>query len=94
MVGPVLPFAMALEFMAEAATALHPGLTVVAIRRMRLFHGVVFDSGAQTVCVTSIPLRTRQQTGAADVQAGLQTVDVAIVSDEAPRRTTIVPRSS
>ena len=40
---PVLPFAFAMELMAEAASAALPGLSVRAIRDVRVFRGVIID---------------------------------------------------
>ena len=41
--SPVLPFAVAMELMAEAAAAARPGLEVVGLRDIRLLHGVTVD---------------------------------------------------
>jgi acyl transferase domain-containing protein/NAD(P)H-dependent flavin oxidoreductase YrpB (nitropropane dioxygenase family)/NADP-dependent 3-hydroxy acid dehydrogenase YdfG len=40
---PVLPFAVAMELMAEAAAAARPGRDVAALREIRLLHGVSFE---------------------------------------------------
>ena len=40
---PVLPFAVAMELMAEAAAAARPGLEVGGLRDIRLLHGVTVD---------------------------------------------------
>ncbi len=40
---PVLPFAFAMELMAESGNALAPELHVAAIRDVRVFHGIIVD---------------------------------------------------
>ncbi len=40
---PVLPFAFAMELMAEAASAVLPGLSVKAIRDVRVFRGIIVE---------------------------------------------------
>jgi hypothetical protein len=40
---PVLPFAVAMELMAEAAAAAHPGREVAALHEIRLLHGVTLE---------------------------------------------------
>jgi NAD(P)-dependent dehydrogenase (short-subunit alcohol dehydrogenase family) len=40
---PVLPFAVAMELMAEAAAAASPGREVAALREIRLLHGVALE---------------------------------------------------
>jgi acyl transferase domain-containing protein/NAD(P)H-dependent flavin oxidoreductase YrpB (nitropropane dioxygenase family)/NADP-dependent 3-hydroxy acid dehydrogenase YdfG len=42
---PVLPFAVAMELMAEAAAAARPGRQVTALREIRLLHGVTLEGG-------------------------------------------------
>jgi acyl transferase domain-containing protein/NAD(P)H-dependent flavin oxidoreductase YrpB (nitropropane dioxygenase family)/NAD(P)-dependent dehydrogenase (short-subunit alcohol dehydrogenase family) len=45
---PVLPFAVAMELMAEAAAATRPGADVAGLRGIRLLHGVVVDERSGT----------------------------------------------
>jgi hypothetical protein len=52
---PVLPMAMALELMAEAAAVGWPDLHVVEMKDLRLLRGLVLDSGAQPVRVMAKP---------------------------------------
>ena len=48
---PVLPFAVAMELMAEVAAATRPGADVAGLRGIRLLHGVVVDvSGRERCC--------------------------------------------
>jgi NAD(P)-dependent dehydrogenase (short-subunit alcohol dehydrogenase family) len=62
---PVLPFAMALELMAELAQQAWPDLTVVGLREMRVYKGIVIDSNPITVRITA-----RAQTDAPTMHAG------------------------
>jgi acyl transferase domain-containing protein/NAD(P)H-dependent flavin oxidoreductase YrpB (nitropropane dioxygenase family)/NAD(P)-dependent dehydrogenase (short-subunit alcohol dehydrogenase family)/acyl carrier protein len=45
---PVLPFAVAMELMAEAAAAARPGVQVAGLRDIRLLHGVTVDEASGT----------------------------------------------
>ena len=49
---PVLPLAVATELMAEAAQATWPDLTVVAVRNLQLFKGVVVEDRSVPLVVT------------------------------------------
>jgi hypothetical protein len=49
---PVLPLAVATELMAEAVQAVWPDLTVVAVRGLQLFKGIVVDDGPLPLVVT------------------------------------------
>jgi NAD(P)-dependent dehydrogenase (short-subunit alcohol dehydrogenase family) len=49
---PVLPLAVATELMAEAAQAAWPDLTVVGVRDLRLFKGIVVDDAPVPTVVT------------------------------------------
>ncbi len=46
---PIMPLAMTLELLAEAAVALRPGLTVVALRDVRTFRWVPFETPTRRV---------------------------------------------
>ena len=70
---PVLPFAVAMELMAEAAAATSPGADVAGLRGVRLLHGVVVDERSGT------PLRIEA------VPDG-SAVEVTIAAPEAGRR--------
>lgn len=52
---PVLPFAVATELMAEAAQAIRPDLTVVAVRHLRLFKGILVPGPPVPVVITARP---------------------------------------
>jgi hypothetical protein len=63
---PVLPFAVAMELMAEAAAAARPSLEVVGLRDIRLLHGVTVaepDGAAVRIAVT--PTRSAEELEAA-----------------------------
>jgi NAD(P)-dependent dehydrogenase (short-subunit alcohol dehydrogenase family) len=49
---PVLPLAVATELMAEAVQAVWPDLTVVAVRSLQLFKGIVVDEGPLPLVIT------------------------------------------
>jgi NAD(P)-dependent dehydrogenase (short-subunit alcohol dehydrogenase family) len=49
---PVLPLAVATELMAEAVQAAWPDLTVVGVRGLQLFKGIVVDDGPLPLSVT------------------------------------------
>ncbi|MDE3074124.1 MAG: polyketide synthase dehydratase domain-containing protein, partial [Chloroflexota bacterium] len=70
---PVLPFAFAMELMAEVAAASQPSLEVVEVRQQRLLKGIVVE-GEQPICVRAKP-RASDKNGASGV-----CVDVAIHS--------------
>jgi acyl transferase domain-containing protein/NAD(P)H-dependent flavin oxidoreductase YrpB (nitropropane dioxygenase family) len=53
---PVFPLAMALELMAEAASAGWPGLEVVALKDLRLLRGIVLENGSRQVRVVARPV--------------------------------------
>jgi hypothetical protein len=53
---PVLPFAVAMELMAETAAAGHPGLEVAGLRDIRVLQGVTVDDG-YVVQVLAAPAR-------------------------------------
>jgi len=63
---PVLPFAVAMELMAQAAVAASPGRAVHGLREIRLFDGVALDDDApRTVQIDAAP-----QAGGADPHTG------------------------
>ena len=70
---PVLPFAVAMELMAEVAAATRPGEDVAGLRGIRLLHGVVVDERSGT------PLRIEA------VPEG-SAVEVTIAAPEGGRR--------
>jgi acyl transferase domain-containing protein/NAD(P)H-dependent flavin oxidoreductase YrpB (nitropropane dioxygenase family)/NAD(P)-dependent dehydrogenase (short-subunit alcohol dehydrogenase family) len=50
---PVMPMAMALEMMAEAAQALCPEMKMTAVNRLEIPAGIVFDSASKTITVSA-----------------------------------------
>jgi acyl transferase domain-containing protein/NAD(P)H-dependent flavin oxidoreductase YrpB (nitropropane dioxygenase family) len=52
---PVLPFAMALELMAEVAAAGWPDREVIAARQVRLLRGISLDGNTLPLCVVARP---------------------------------------
>jgi acyl transferase domain-containing protein/NAD(P)H-dependent flavin oxidoreductase YrpB (nitropropane dioxygenase family)/NAD(P)-dependent dehydrogenase (short-subunit alcohol dehydrogenase family) len=81
---PVLPFAMAMELMAEVAAAGWPGMKVVEVRQIRLLRGIVVGWEGQTVRVVARP----RPDGPA-LREGLDStllLDLAITSAQGPRR--------
>jgi NAD(P)-dependent dehydrogenase (short-subunit alcohol dehydrogenase family)/acyl carrier protein len=69
----VLPFAVAMELMAEAAVAANPGLEIAGLRDIRVLHGVTVDDEDGT------PVRVRAAPRGPSVEA-------TIVGAEEPRR--------
>ena len=53
---PVFPLAMAMELMAEAASASWPDLELVAIKDLRLLRGIVLENGPRPVRIVAKPL--------------------------------------
>jgi len=53
---PVVPLTMAMELMAEAASAGWPGLQVVAIRELRLLRGLVLEDGPLPIRIIATPV--------------------------------------
>lgn len=54
---PVLPLAVALEFMAEAAAAARPDWHVTHVRKLRMFTGVVLDRRHRALALHAEPVR-------------------------------------
>ncbi len=52
---PVLPFAVAMELVAETAAAGHPTLEVASLRQIRLLRGVTVDDTGYAVRVAAVP---------------------------------------
>jgi len=50
---PVMPMAMALEMMAEAAQALCPDMKMLTVNRLEIPAGIVFDSASKTITVSA-----------------------------------------
>jgi NAD(P)-dependent dehydrogenase (short-subunit alcohol dehydrogenase family)/acyl carrier protein len=55
---PVFPMAMALELMAEAASAGWPDLELIAMQDLRLMRGLVLEDGPKTVRIVAKPSPT------------------------------------
>ncbi len=72
---PVLPFAMALELMAEVAAWGSPDLHVTDVSDMRVLRGIQVPAGGQAVHVTAVP-----RPSAADT-TGRQVLDTTITLD-------------
>jgi Polyketide synthase dehydratase len=60
---PVLPMAMALELMAEAAATCWPDLEVVEIKDLRLLKGLALEDGPKPVRIVVTPLRHSAKDG-------------------------------
>jgi len=60
---PVLPMAMALELMAEAASAGWPDLEVVEMKDLRLLRGLVLEDGPKPVRIVAKPLTHSSRDG-------------------------------
>jgi len=73
---PVLPAAVAMELVAEAAAAALPGLHVAELRDTQVLKGVILKGGTRPVTV---------QTAAARPKEGGTAVDVTIVDQETER---------
>lgn len=73
---PVMPMAVALELMCEAAVSLHPNLSITAVTQMEIPAGIVFESGSKTIVVTA-------QT---DSTAEITRVSAAVCTEGAFRR--------
>jgi len=59
---PVMPMAMALEMMAEAAQAICPDAKMTAVNRLEIPAGIVFDSASKTLTVSARKTETAGQT--------------------------------
>lgn len=55
---PVMPMAMALEMMAEAAQALCPDMKMLTVNRLEIPAGIVFDSASKTLTVSARKVET------------------------------------
>ena len=79
---PVLPLAVATEFMAEAAAHGWPDMRVASVRNLRLLNGVVLESGAKQVrIVVKSPAGAQSST-----VPGVTSVAVEITGTHQPRR--------
>lgn len=58
---PVMPMAMALEMMAEAAQALYPDMKMLTVNRLEIPAGIVFDSASKTITVSARKIETAGQ---------------------------------
>ncbi|MBA3994753.1 MAG: hypothetical protein C0469_14640 [Cyanobacteria bacterium DS2.3.42] len=58
---PVMPMAMALEMMAEAAQALCPEMKMTGVNRLEIPAGIVFDSASKTITVSARKSDTSDQ---------------------------------
>ena len=74
---PVLPMAVAMELMAEAAAGTRPGYEVTELRGLQLLRGVVLDDGPRPITVRAA--------SAPPVDDGGIAVDVSIVDERAER---------
>ncbi|HEX5368451.1 MAG TPA: SDR family NAD(P)-dependent oxidoreductase, partial [Dehalococcoidia bacterium] len=76
---PVLPFAFAMELMAEAASAALPGMSLRAIRDVRVFRGVIVEGDGVELDVTISPPQATDgdivTVGAAIRHAGNEQID-------------------
>ncbi len=79
---PVLPFAMAMELMAEVATAGWPDLEVLAVRQLRLLRGITLDGSEQTIRTVARPLADSPFTTNGSRQS--KVLDLAITSQTDP----------
>jgi hypothetical protein len=52
---PVLPMAVACELMAEVAALAGSGLEVVAVRSLKVLHGIVMGNGPRTIRIVATP---------------------------------------
>ncbi|MGH8929118.1 MAG: SDR family NAD(P)-dependent oxidoreductase [Egibacteraceae bacterium] len=74
---PVLPAAVAMELMAEAAAATRPGYEVAELRDLRLLKGVILDDGPRPVIVRTAAARPLEGGGIA--------LDLTIADDRSGR---------
>jgi hypothetical protein len=78
---PVLPFAVAMELMAEAASAARPGSRLVVLRDIRLMRGVSLENDEPK------PLKVAARpASASDVPSGCEALEVVVSSAESPPR--------
>ena len=75
--SPVLPMAVGMELMAEAAAGARPGYEVAELREVQLLRGVILDDGPRPITVRT--------TGAPSVDDGGVALDVSIVDERAER---------
>ena len=73
---PVLPFAVALELMAEVAAAGWPGLDVVGLRNVRMLRGVIVEPKSYSLRVLA-KTKPGPETG--------RTIEMTVVSADNPR---------
>lgn len=59
---PVMPMAMALEMMAEAAQSICPDAKMTGVNRLEIPAGIVFDSASKTLTVSARKVETAGQT--------------------------------
>jgi NAD(P)-dependent dehydrogenase (short-subunit alcohol dehydrogenase family) len=70
---PVLPLAVASELMAEAAQATWPGLTVLAVRGLQLFKGIVLQDGPVPLVVSVRPAMRAGEHGLTEADVDITT---------------------
>lgn len=80
---PVLPMTFSLEAMAEAASVLVPGKVVVAIRNVRLYRWLPFDTDPTTLEVRAIVSAVDPNTGEVEVQANVRDLGNSFLRDGA-----------
>ena len=80
---PILPMTFSLEAMAEAASLLVPGKTVVGIKNVRLYRWLPFDPEPTTLEVRATVSRVDPDTGVVEVKADARDLGNSFLRDGA-----------
>ncbi|MFO0891868.1 MAG: SDR family NAD(P)-dependent oxidoreductase [Isosphaeraceae bacterium] len=80
---PVLPFAVAMELMAEVASIGWPGFRLREVHDIRLLRGIVVDESRKEIRVSARARPRQPRTAGQDAS---ETLDVVITPAEGPRR--------
>lgn len=72
---PVLPAAMAIEYMAEAAESTWPDSRFISIRSLRVLHGIVLDNSSKKILIETSP-RTEPGNGSSILDVAVNIFDM------------------
>ncbi|HSQ55681.1 MAG TPA: acyltransferase domain-containing protein, partial [Gemmata sp.] len=80
---PVLPMTFSLEAMGEAASLLVPGKVVIAIRNVRLYRWIPFESKPTTLEVRVASSSTNHETGVVELKGNVRDLGNSFYADAA-----------
>jgi len=80
---PVLPMTFSLEAMSEAASILAPGKVVIALRNVRLYRWVPYDSEPTTFEIRASVASVDPETGVVEVKANVRDLSNSFLNDGA-----------